>query len=127
MMGSSLLWITPRALAKVGLLYLRDGVWDGRRILPPGWVDKGRRPTYSDGNYLGYGALWWLDPRRPTWFYAAGLDGQRLLIVPERDLVLVRMGRGGDMWSFRRVWDERIAPIVESVPKAIRNHSSGVL
>ena len=93
LMGSSLLWATPRALGRIGLLYLRDGVWNGRRILPPGWVDFARTPSFSSKQgILGYGALWWLDPRRPSWFYAAGLDGQRVLLVPEHDLVVVRMG-----------------------------------
>ena len=112
LMGSSLLFATPRTLGKLGLLFLRDGVWDGRRLLPPGWVDFARTPSFSDGNYLGYGALTWLDVRHRSWFYFAGADGQRVLIAPEEDVVIVRLGRGGNMWDFRSVWDDQIAPLV---------------
>jgi len=82
-------------------------------ILPSGWVDLARQASFSDGDFLGYGALWWKDPRHPQWFYGAGNDGQRLLLVPEKDLVIVRMGRGGDLRSFRPVWDQQLVPLVE--------------
>ena len=61
--------MTPRDFARFGLLYARDGVWDGKRILPGGWVDYSRlpTPTMDEGRY---GAQWWLDPERPDLFYA---------------------------------------------------------
>ena len=75
------------------MLYLRDGVWDGRRVLPAGWVDYGRTPSYSseDGRF-GYGAHWWIDGAKPSRFYASGTLGQRLMLVPEADLLIVRLG-----------------------------------
>jgi CubicO group peptidase (beta-lactamase class C family) len=89
--GSSFCLATPEDFARFGLLYLRDGVCDRRRILPEGWVDYGRSPTYADAEQC-YGAHWWMVPGTP-WFYAGGYDGQRILIVPEKDLVVVRCGR----------------------------------
>lgn len=53
---------TTRNFAKLGLLYLRDGVWDGERILPEGWVDYSRSPSAANSEY---GAGWWLD-REPA-------------------------------------------------------------
>ena len=90
--GSSYLLATPQDFAKFGLLYLRGGTWDGQQILPSEWIDYARTPTNTDPEQ-GYGAHWWLYPERPGWFYASGYDGQRILLVPEKDLVVVRCGR----------------------------------
>jgi hypothetical protein len=102
--GSSYSWATARDWARFGLLYLRDGTWAGRRILPAGWVDYARTPTPTSPRGE-YGAHFWLnagwpgrgvpppDPRAPRdLFYASGHDGQVVAIVPSRDLVIVRLG-----------------------------------
>jgi len=89
--GSSYCLATPQDFARFGYLYLRDGVWDGRRILPDGWVDHARRASYVDAAQ-GYGAHWWLQPGTSR-FYAGGYDGQRIIVAPEQDLVVVRCGR----------------------------------
>ena len=80
--------------AMVSLLYLRDGVWEGRRILPPGWVDYARTPTWQQTEADGrYGAHWWLGIAGPDTFSANGHEGQYTVVVPELDLVMVRHGR----------------------------------
>lgn len=90
--GSSYLFASPQDFARFGLLYLRGGSWDGREILPREWVDYARTPTYRDAEQC-YGAHWWMRASNPAWFMASGYDGQRILCVPEKDLVLVRLGR----------------------------------
>ena len=93
--GSSFCYATPRDFARFGLLYLRDGVWDGRRLLPEGWVDYARTPTFqqSGGEVDGpYGAHWWLDIAGPGSFSANGYEGQYIVLVPDKDLILVRHG-----------------------------------
>ncbi len=90
--GSSYLMASPQDFARFGMLYLRNGVWDGREILPPLWVDYARTPTFRDKEQC-YGAHWWLRPDRPDWFYCGGYDGQRILCIPEKDVVVVRLGR----------------------------------
>lgn len=75
--------MTARDFARFGLLYQRDGVWDGRRILPEGWVDYARTPSATTDDY---GSGFWLAGDR---FSAAGFAGQRVVIVPEHDLVVV--------------------------------------
>jgi CubicO group peptidase (beta-lactamase class C family) len=90
--GSSYLLASPQDFARFGLLYLRNGVWDGQEILPEGWVDYARSPTYQDDEYC-YGAQWWMRPDHPSWFYCGGYDGQRILCIPEKDVVVVRCGR----------------------------------
>lgn len=91
--GSSFCFAAPRDFARFGLLYLRDGVWEGRRILPEGWVDYARRPTWQQPTDQGrYGAHFWLDIAGEGSFSANGYEGQFTVIVPSRDLVLVRHG-----------------------------------
>jgi len=79
---------TARYFAKFGLLYLRDGVWDGERILPEGWVDYSRTPTASNPEY---GSGWWLDLLRPGVMYAVGVSGQVITVDPAHDLTFVTL------------------------------------
>ncbi len=92
--GSSFCYASARDFARFGLLYLRDGVWEGRRLLPQGWVDYARTPTYQQegANDLKYGAHWWLGIAGETSFSANGYDGQFTVLEPELDLILVRHG-----------------------------------
>lgn len=93
--GSSFCFATPRDFARFGLLYLRGGLWEGQRLLPDGWVDYARTPTFqqpgaeADGRY---GAHWWLDLAGPGSFSANGYDGQYIVLVPQTDLIIVRHG-----------------------------------
>ncbi len=92
--ASSFCDATPRDFARFGLLYLRDGVWDGQRILPEGWVDHARTPApvQPQDTDACYGAHWWLRKDDVGTFYAAGYVGQYLLLVPALDLIIVRNG-----------------------------------
>ncbi len=101
---SSQVWTTSRDLARLGLLYLADGVWNGGRILPEGWRDYVSTPAPSQppaatttGRRLpGYGAQWWLFKGYAgipdDAFCAIGNRGQYLMVIPSRDLVIVRRG-----------------------------------
>lgn len=95
--GSSFLYATARDFARFGLLYLRDGVWDGRRILPEGWSEHARTPAPApvSAEEGAYGRHWWLhDPYGlPGAFGAHGYEGQYTIVVPDRDLVVVRLGK----------------------------------
>jgi CubicO group peptidase (beta-lactamase class C family) len=123
--GSSLIWATARDFAKFGYLYLRDGVWDGERVLPEGWVDFGRTPGPAP-NTDTYGAHWWLtpahgpgqparalitDPAIADAFSAQGYEGQIIVVVPSKDLVMVRLGRfdgGAEAWDALGDWSTRL-------------------
>lgn len=123
--GSSLIWASARDFARFGYLYLRDGVWDGERVLPEGWVDFGRTPGPAQ-NTDTYGAGWWLtpaqgpgrparslitDPGLADAFSAQGYEGQIVVVVPSKDLVLVRLGRfdgGAEAWDALGDWATRV-------------------
>lgn len=93
-LGSSYLYMTARDWTRFGLLYLRDGVWEGRRVLPEGWVDHGRRARSvdpTDGRL--HGAHWWVVGDDLGSFRASGYEGQSILCVPMLDLLVVRLGK----------------------------------
>jgi CubicO group peptidase (beta-lactamase class C family) len=92
--GSSYVFATARDFAKFGLLYLRDGLCNGVRILPEGWVDHARtQHVFDPETGLGYGAHWWTLLGERNSLVAAGYEGQYIMVVPDRDLVVVRLGR----------------------------------
>jgi CubicO group peptidase (beta-lactamase class C family) len=91
------LYLTPRDFAKIGLLYMRDGVWNGRRILPEGWAKSSTEPLVETNEKpFRYGYQWWVLPKgekRPAdAFFASGYGGQILLVVPSLDLIAVFTG-----------------------------------
>ena len=121
-LGSSFVYATARDFARFGLLYLRSGNWDGRPVLPAGWVDFARRLAPA-GNADIYGAGWWITPATGTGrpfptlidtgadrdaFRAEGHDGQIVLVVPSRDLIVVRLGLSDD-WPALYDWMGRVA------------------
>ncbi len=131
-LGGGFFWATARDWARFGYLYLRNGLWEGHRVLPEGWVDYTRTqgPAEDSGSY---GAHFWLNlapvedqpprllPGGPNSAFAAvGNGGQYVLIVPTRDLVLVRLGEQG----FEK-WHEltrNLAKVVAAFP-AIANET----
>lgn len=100
--GSSYIYATMRDWAKLGLLYLNDGVVGGVRILPEGWSRYVATPAAASDNF--YGAQFWLNRSgadgRPQYvpgvpedaYMMAGHEGQYVLIVPDKRLVIVRTG-----------------------------------
>lgn len=97
--GSSYAWGTARDWGKFGLLYLHRGNWNGTQLFAEDWVDYVTTPTpTSNGRY---GAQFWLNaggrlkdvPK--NMFYADGFQGQRVYVLPDQDLVIVRFGLKG--------------------------------
>lgn len=90
--------LSARDLARVGLLYLRSGLWGEHRIVPESWVRESTRPHSDLGLGRGYGYLWWTaDSGAPgdgmsvpvPLFYASGYGGQYIIVMPALDLVVV--------------------------------------
>ena len=123
--GSSYTIATPRDWARFGLLYLQDGLWQGERILPEGWVKYTTTPT-PKAPKGEYGAHFWLnagsssDPKDRSWpnspqdaFGALGFQEQKVIIVPSKKLVLVRFGAT----TKREAWstDEFIRNVIDAL------------
>jgi CubicO group peptidase (beta-lactamase class C family) len=111
--GSSFVFATARDFARFGLLYLRDGVWEGERLLPAGWVDHARTVTPASRGW--YGAHWWLSLDGSGRFHASGYRGQYIVVDPQRDLVLVRLG--GSTPEQRVPLLHALAEIVHAFPR----------
>jgi CubicO group peptidase (beta-lactamase class C family) len=102
---SSQVYTTARDLARLGFLLINDGVWNGERLLPEGWMTYVTTPAPAQppgadvGKSPGYGAQFWLwGPKQglPEGCYAAeGSQGQDVMIVPSEHLVIVRRGLDG--------------------------------
>jgi Beta-lactamase class C and other penicillin binding proteins len=105
--ASSYVYAIAEDFARFGYLYLRDGMWDGTRVLPKGWVDDGRRLRSVDpDDGRGYGWQWWVTGDEHGTFWANGYEGQSILVSPANDLVCVRIGRtdashGRDLFDWR--------------------------
>lgn len=100
-MGGGGLRLTPRSMAKLGLLYLHNGLWDGTQLVPAEWVEQSLTPQGAafypptDQNEIieWYGYHWWV--WKGEWFYgfrsfqASGYGGQQVFVFPDIDLIIV--------------------------------------
>ena len=101
-----------RDFAKIGQLYLDSGKWNGNEIIPIDYYLNSIQPVNvkdedgNDCNYYGY--YWWLLPEYPGVFYARGILGQYIIVIPQKNAVIVRLGeeRGRiQNQSYREVYD----------------------
>ena len=107
--GSSYVWASVGDWARLGQLMLQDGQWNGRQVIPKGWLRLATTPSLTDGEGLGYGAQSWLigNPQSGECKAYAGVPvdtvamqghwGQIVAMVPSRNAVIVRLG-----WTFKR-------------------------
>lgn len=137
------MWLKPNDLAKIGLLYLQKGKWDGQQIMPATWIetsltprafpknavnilnaDKTRNRELSTRNWVGqqffrafndgYGYQWWLD--RSGAFAAFGINGQFLIVSPEHNLIFVATAKCKGLAQFgpAKLFHEYVLPAVKS-------------
>jgi CubicO group peptidase (beta-lactamase class C family) len=118
--GSSFVHATARDFARFGELYRRDGVAeDGTRVLPIGWADHARTfvahdPTDDLTAGFDYGRHWWIWPRYPGSLAAHGYEGQFVVIVPDRELTVVHLGKTES--AVRRQLVDRLDALISDVP-----------
>ena len=141
--GFARMWLKPHDMAKFGMLYLQQGQWDGRQIVPAAWVEESLTPHAYPKNYVdvldengdkdyeasqanwvsakffrpfsdGYGYQWWLD--RNGNYNALGTSGQYIMIAPEENLVVVVTSSASGMGTFfpAKLFNQYILPAIES-------------
>ena len=90
--GGAGLYLQPRDMAKIGYLYLRNGSWDGRQIVPPAWIDAVKGATVDmrlPG--LRYANQFWVQPDKHV-YAAVGFHRQLIVVMPDLDIVAVATG-----------------------------------
>lgn len=120
--GGNEMRMTPRQLLRFGELFLRDGVWNGERILPEEWIETSWIPrTQSRYNSHRYGYGWWIKESagHPVYF-AWGYGGQYLFLVPDLELMVVTTSvadseprSGGHLRDIHDLLDQYIVPAAE--------------
>jgi hypothetical protein len=109
---------TTRNFAKLGLLYLRDGVWENKQFLSSNWVNFVRTPS---PDYSGYGGQFWLDGDGS--FRMIGLFGQTVHIIPELDLIVAINNGGGD-FPMVELFRNAEGPSCGPAPAAVNDSAS---
>lgn len=94
-------WISARDLARFGMLFLNDGAWGGKQIISRDWVSASTA-TYSEAGRFGYGFMWWTIGDGS--YMASGTGGQKLLVDPNRKLVVVNRVDTGEPGLRRGLW-----------------------
>jgi CubicO group peptidase (beta-lactamase class C family) len=119
--GISIGWgnlsMLPLDMAKIGLLYLKGGVWDGVQIVPQEWVSASTKKHIDATLQDGYGYQWWVDS--PELYMALGYAGQFIFVAPELDLVVVFTSdlSEDEFYTPQRLLDTFILPAaVSSIP-----------
>ena len=125
---SSFMYANARDWAKFGQLYLQDGIWNGEKIFPDNWVkySSTSTPKAEKGKY---GAQFWLNAGNQdgkNWsslpndiFYMSGFESQYVLIIPSKDMVIVRLGQTKKEENFDE--EKMIKGIIDSVPSKENN------
>lgn len=89
------LYLTPYDFAKLGVLLLQEGRWNGKQVVSVEWLQK-IQPLHPFKGTESYGFGWWLDSENPDEIQAMGRGGQRLFVLRERNTVIVTTGGGFD-------------------------------
>ena len=115
---------SARDWARLGNLYLQDGVWNGERILPDGYVKfvSTLAPAWEADKRPIYGGFFWINgdgeyPVPKEAFYMSGAGGQTTLIIPSYDLVVVRLGHYKGSKAGDKSFKQALALLMEAVPR----------
>jgi CubicO group peptidase (beta-lactamase class C family) len=122
--------LRPRDAAKIGQLVLNRGAWDGKQIVSPEWIEQSVRPRFQAIGYFSglyfYGQQWWLgrsiaQEKEVQWIAAMGSGGQRLFIVPDRDLVVMTTS---GLYFQRRQGDGALDMMANFILPAVRDNKN---
>ncbi len=120
--------MSGRDWARLGNLYLQDGVWNGERILPEGFVKfvSTVAPAWAADRRPVYGGFFWINgdgtfPVPKEAYYMSGAGGQTVLIIPSHDLVVVRIGHYKGQEAGEGAFKSALTMLMEAVPRSARD------
>ena len=126
------LHLFPQDLAKIGELYRNGGRWKGHLIVSEAWIRQSTQPHVRVQDGVGYGYSWWINTaRQPAIYEAVGRGGQRVAVVPDKELVIVFNGGGVDTdaiapFLFRALQSDRALTPREGASERLRKTLSAV-
>lgn len=105
--GEAGLYLAPHDMARIGYLYLHDGMWDGKQLIPRSWVERAKAGPVQATFGFHYGNLWWSLPEKGA-YMARGRHSQLILVLPKLDIVAVMTGvlRDDEYYSVPRLIDD---------------------
>jgi hypothetical protein len=105
--GESGLYLAPHDMARIGYLYLHNGMWDGKQLIPPTWVERAKAGPVKATYGFHYGNLWWSLPEKGA-YMARGRHSQLILVLPKLDIVAVMTGilRDDEYYSVPHLIDD---------------------
>jgi CubicO group peptidase (beta-lactamase class C family) len=110
--GYGAMWLKAHDMAKIGWLYLNKGRWGEKQVVPSAWVEDSTRGHITATLFDHYGYQWWVDSA--GYYMAVGLRGQRIFVVPQKNLVAVFTGSGGRSLFLKNMLDFYIIPSASS-------------
>jgi CubicO group peptidase (beta-lactamase class C family) len=115
--GEAGLSLSPHDMARIGYLYLHNGIWEGKQIIPSSWVDRAREGKVKATFGFHYGNLWWSLPEKGA-YMAQGRHSQLILVLPKLDIVAVMTGVMPDDESYpvRRLIDDISRSVKSDTP-----------
>jgi CubicO group peptidase (beta-lactamase class C family) len=115
--GEAGLFLSPHDMAKIGYLYLHNGMWDGKQIIPSSWVNKTKAGGVTATFGFHYANLWWSYPEKGA-YMARGRHSQLILLLPKLDVVAVMTGvlRDTEFYS--------VSGLIDDIASSVKSESS---
>jgi CubicO group peptidase (beta-lactamase class C family) len=114
--GSEGAYLHPRDMAKIGYLWLQKGVWEGKQIVSRAWVEDSVKVQMKTGGGDDYGYAWWIATDEPAAYNAIGRGGQRIIVVPGWNLIIVTTGGGSELDEIEPWLRTTLADIGRTLP-----------
>jgi hypothetical protein len=112
--GETGLSLSPHDMARIGYLYLHNGQWEGKQIIPSSWVERVKSGPVTATFGLHYGNLWWSLPEKGA-YMALGRHSQRILVIPKFDIVVAMTGYLNDTENYS------VASMIDDISSAVKS------
>jgi len=120
--GEGKMMLPPQDMAKIGLLYLRNGRWEDQQIVSEGWVESATKGHIDASKSIRYGYQWWVSPSQ--YYTAMGYSGQFICVIPKKNMVVVFTSHFRNSKYFiipKELLDEYIIPAASSSKPLLAN------